>query len=270
MPIVSAFCKKGGVGKTTFLGYLAHYYATQGKTVLVISADDQNSIFKIFGVDNFVTDRDDDFFEYLLLNDKEGRKEPKDVTFEGRINMYLMKTLNTDSLSLDLTLRRPQEKKLRSLIESFNQIFDYVFIDFPPSSSRLSEILLDISQSILIVVGLDALGLQGFSNTIQYFVDTDINLDKIKYIVPIGYIKGRRTPMKYLKELKDQAKILTPKAEITAPVKEKAIIKNIQSDGLSVFDDSAIVKDKLEKFHLKNFEEIKKDLISIYKNIKLD
>ena len=37
MPIISAFCKKGGVGKTTFLGYLAHYYATQGKTVLVIS-----------------------------------------------------------------------------------------------------------------------------------------------------------------------------------------------------------------------------------------
>ena len=48
MPIVSTFCKKGGVGKTTFIGYLAHYYANQGKTVLVISADDQNSIFKIF------------------------------------------------------------------------------------------------------------------------------------------------------------------------------------------------------------------------------
>ena len=48
MPIISAFCKKGGVGKTTFLGYLAHYHASQGKTVLVISADDQNSIFKIF------------------------------------------------------------------------------------------------------------------------------------------------------------------------------------------------------------------------------
>ena len=54
MPIISAFCKKGGVGKTTFLGYLAHYHASQGKTVLIISADDQNSIFKIFGVDNFV------------------------------------------------------------------------------------------------------------------------------------------------------------------------------------------------------------------------
>ena len=148
--------------------------------------------------------------------------------------------------------------------------FDYIFIDFPPSSSRLSEILLDISQSILIVVGLDTLGLQGFSNTIQYFVDTDIDLDKIRYIIPVGYIKGRRTPIKCLKELKEQAKNLTPSAKITAPIKDKAIIKNIQSDGLSIYDSEAIVKEKLEKFHYKNFEEIKKDLTDIYKDLNLD
>lgn len=262
MPIISAFCKKGGVGKTTFLGYLAHYYATQGKTVLVISADDQNSIFKIFGVDNFVTERDDDFFEHLLV----GEKEPQDITFEARINMYLMKTLNTDRLSLNLTLKRSEEKRLRSIIEGFTQFFDYIFIDFPPSSSRLSEILLDISQSILIVVGLDTLGLQGFSNTIQYFVDTDIDLDKIRYVVPVGYIKGRRAPMKCLKELIEQAKNLTPKAKITTPIKDKAEIKNIQSDGISIFDNQPMK----DRFHQKNFDEIKKDLISLYNELNLD
>ena len=39
--VIAVVSGKGGVGKTTFLGYLAHYYANQGKTVLVISADDQ-------------------------------------------------------------------------------------------------------------------------------------------------------------------------------------------------------------------------------------
>ena len=66
MPIVSTFCKKGGVGKTTLLGYLAHYHATQGKTVLVISVDDQNSIFKLFGKDGFIDERQDNYFEHLL------------------------------------------------------------------------------------------------------------------------------------------------------------------------------------------------------------
>ena len=129
MPIISAFCKKGGVGKTTFLGYLAHYHATQGKTVLVISADDQNSIFKIFGVDHFVTDRDDDFFEHLLV----GEKEPQDITFEARINMYLMKTLNTDRLSLNLTLKRSEEKHL------FYQIFRLYFYRFSAFKQQIER-----------------------------------------------------------------------------------------------------------------------------------
>ena len=72
-------------------------------------------------------------------------------------------------------------------------------------------------------------------------------MDKIRYIIPVGYIKGRRTP-----------------------IKDKAIIKNIQSDGLSIYDSEAIVKEKLEKFHYKNFEEIKKDLTDIYKDLNLD
>ena len=38
MPIISTYCKKGGVGKTTYLGYLAHYVASQGKKVLIIFA----------------------------------------------------------------------------------------------------------------------------------------------------------------------------------------------------------------------------------------
>ena len=180
--------------------------------------------------------------------------------------MYLMKTLNTDRLSLNLTLKRSEEKHLRQIIEGFRDFFDYIFIDFPPSSSRLSEILLDISDSILIVVGLDTLGLQGFSNTIQYFVDTDIELSKIKYIVPVGFIKGRRAPIKCLKDLKDQAKNLTPGVEITAPIKDKAEIKNIQSDGISIFDNQPMK----DRFHQKNFDEIKKDLVTIFEDIKLD
>ena len=164
MPIISTYCKKGGVGKTTYLGYLAHYHATQGKTVLVISVDDQNSIFKLFGKDGFIDERQDNYFEHLLA----GQCNPEDIVCEARINMYIIKTLNTDRLSFTLTVKRQEERKLIDTIKGFTQFFDYIFIDFPPSSSRLSEILLDISDSILLVVGLDTLGLDGYINTIQY------------------------------------------------------------------------------------------------------
>ena len=251
MPIISTYCKKGGVGKTTYLGYLAHYVATKGNKVLVISADDQNSIFKLFGCGDFVTDQNNMYLEHLLA----GQCNPEDIVCEARINMYIIKTLNTDRLSFTLTVKRQEERKLIDTIKGFRQFFDYIFIDFPPSSSRLSEILLDISDSILLVVGLDTLGLDGYINTIQYFVDTDINLDKIKYVVPTGYHPIKLAPKNCLKELKKQVEKYTPNAEITDPVCDRSVIKNLQADGVSLFDKHQMSS----KFHQKNRDDVEKE-----------
>jgi chromosome partitioning protein len=261
MPIISTYCKKGGVGKTTYLGYLAHYVASKGNKVLIISADDQNSIFKLFGCGDFVTDQNNMYLEHLLA----GQCNPEDIVCEARINMYIIKTLNTDRLSFTLTVKRQEERKLIDTIKSFTQFFDYIFIDFPPSSSRLSEILLDISDSILLVVGLDTLGLDGYINTIQYFVDTDINLDKISHIIPTGYHPVKLAPKNALKQLKKQVEEYTPKAVVTTPVADRSVIRNCQELGLSLFDS-----EKLDsKFHEKNRITVKNELQSIFDDIKL-
>lgn len=262
MPIISTYCKKGGVGKTTLLGYLAHFYANKGKKVLVLSADDQNSIFKLFGVGNFITDSTDNFLENYLT----GTCDASDIVCEARINMYIIKTLNTDRLSFTLTVKRQEERRIIDTIKDFSNYFDYIFIDFPPSSSRLSEILLDISDKILLIIGLDTLGLDGYLNTIQYFIDTDINLDKIKYVVPTGYHPVKLAPNKALKELKNQVASYTPNAIITEPVKDKSIIRNLQADGISVFDDAQMSS----KFHQKNFNEVQNELKKLFNSLDLD
>lgn len=262
MPIISTYCKKGGVGKTTYLGYLAHYVASKGNKVLVISADDQNSIFKLFGCGDFVTDQNNMYLEHLLA----GQCNPEDIVCEARINMYIIKTLNTDRLSFTLTVKRQEERKLIDTIKGFRQFFDYIFIDFPPSSSRLSEILLDISDSILLVVGLDTLGLDGYINTIQYFVDTDINLDKIKYVVPTGYHPIKLAPKNCLKELKKQVEKYTPNAEITDPVCDRSVIKNLQADGVSLFDKHQMSS----KFHQKNRDDVEKEWRSDFEKLDLN
>ena len=262
MPIISTYCKKGGVGKTTYLGYLAHYVATKGNKVLIISADDQNSIFKLFGCGDFVTDQNNMYLEHLLA----GQCNPEDIVCEARINMYIIKTLNTDRLSFTLTVKRQEERKLIDTIKGFRQFFDYIFIDFPPSSSRLSEILLDISDSILLVVGLDTLGLDGYINTIQYFVDTDINLDKIKYVVPTGYHPIKLAPKNWLKELKKQVEKYTPNAEITDPVCDRSVIKNLQAEGVSLFDKHQMSS----KFHQKNRDDVEKEWRSDFEHLNLD
>jgi len=258
MSIVSTFCKKGGVGKTTFIGYLAHYYAKQGKKVLVLSADDQNSIFKIFGKEDKIFEQDDNYLEFYIAK----RAELGDLLIEVRENLYLIKTLNTDKLSMKLTLERGQEKILRNMFEEYSSFFDYIFIDFPPSSSRLTEVLLDLSDSICLVVGLDTLGLSGFWNTIQYFIDNELSLESIKYIVPNGFSKIKRAPKKSLETLKEQVKEFTPNAKLTDAISDKSIIKNIQAEGISPFDEI-----ELPPYDKKNKDLLEEELVKIFKEL---
>jgi len=260
MPIISAYCRKGGVGKTTILSYLAHYFAKKGNTVLILSSDDQNSVFKVFGVEKKIDENVDNFFEHLLTGDKyEG-----DILIEAREDLYLIKTLNTDQISMQITLNRPYEKKVIEAVKEYANGFDYVFIDFPPSGCRLTEVLLEISDEIIVVVGLDSLGIDGFFNTIQYFVDKDLDLDKVKYVVPNGYAKNKRAPQVSLEHLEQQVKDFTKKAVLLPALRDKSIIKNIQSEGWSVYDDNL----PLKPYDKSMFEELKKDLEDIYSRFK--
>lgn len=258
MAIISVFCKKGGVGKTTFIGYLGHYYANQGKKVLIISADDQNSIFKIFGEDDKIFESDDNYLEFYIA----GRAELGDLLIPVRENLYLIKTLNTDKLSMKLTYERAQEKVIKGMFKEYATFFDYILIDFPPSSSRLTEILLEISDDVCIVVGLDTLGLGRFWNTIQYFIDNELDIESIKYIIPNGYSKNRRAPKVSLEKLQEQVSEFTPNAKLLEPIADRSIVKNLQAEGISAFDEVELppydrgLKEQLEKDLKALFEKL--------------
>lgn len=259
MPVVSVYCKKGGVGKTTFIGYLGQYYAKQGKKVLIVSADDQNSIFKIFGEDDKIFESDDNYLEFYIA----GRAELGDLLISVRDNLYLIKTLNTDKLSMKLTYERAQEKILKSMFDEYGTFFDYILIDFPPSSSRLTELLLEISDSVCIVVGLDTLGLGGFWNTIQYFIDNDIDIERIKYIIPNGYSKNRRAPKVSLEKLQEQVTEFTPHAQLMAPLQDRSIVKNLQAEGISAFDEV-----EMSAWDMSNKKLLEKDLVDMFEQLK--
>ncbi|MBP5407958.1 MAG: ParA family protein [Bacilli bacterium] len=259
MPTISVFCKKGGVGKTTFIGYLGHYYAKQGKKVLIVSADDQNSIFKIFGEDDKIFESDDNYLEFYIA----GRAELGDLLIPVRENLYLIKTLNTDKLSMKLTYERAQEKVIRSMFKEYATFFDYILIDFPPSSSRLTEILLEISDDVCIVVGLDTLGLGGFWNTIQYFIDNELDIESIKYIIPNGYSKNRRAPKVSLEKLQEQVTEFTPNANLLEPIADRSIVKNLQAEGISAFDEV-----ELPPYDRGLKEQLEKDLKSLFDKLE--
>ena len=120
-------------------------------------------------------------------------------------------------------------------------------------------------RQLFVVVGLDALGIDGFFNTIQYFIDRDINLNSIKYIVPNGYSSNRRAPKLSLEVLKNQAADFTKGAIVLPPLQERSIIKNLQEKGISVFDNV-----ELERYDHNQKEILKKDLLELFSLVKID
>ena len=161
--LISFFCKKGGVGKTTVTGEFAGYLTTMGKRVLVISIDDQNSLFEMFGLSSKVFERDDNYLEHFVAD----TCSEEDVLIPLRENLYGVKTLNTDMLSKKLTLERSFERNFVGAIMQLQSGFDFVFFDLPPSSNRTTEILLERTDLLMLIVELNKLGVNGFYNTLH-------------------------------------------------------------------------------------------------------
>ena len=259
--IVTYYSKKGGVGKTTVLGEHASYLASTGKKVLLISMDDQNSIFEMFGQSKAVFGKDDNYLEFALA----GTTPIKEVLIKIREKIHAIKTLNIDMISKKLTLERPVEKQFIQLVKDLNEKFDYIFIDLPPSSNRANEVVFELCDQIILIVELNKLGVNGLLNTIQYFTDVDVSFDKVKYVLPNGYSKTKHAPAIALTELERMVKQSLTKAKVLPPFPEKAVIQTLQEKGVSVFDDEITVLSSYERSQKK---ELMKTFGDLFQSIR--
>ena len=241
--LISFFCKKGGVGKTTVTGEYAGYLTSLGKRVLVISVDDQNSLFEMFGLFSKVFERDDNYLEHYVADSC----SKEDVLIPLRNNLYGVKTLNTDMLSKKLTLERSFERSFVNAIMRLHEGFDFVFFDLPPSSNRTTEILLEKTDLLMLIVELNKLGVNGFYNTLQYFVDNDLDLEKIRYILPNSYSKTKSVPGVALRELKKLISENVPQTKLLPLMPEKTIFQSLQQKGVTLFDEDASALTTYEK-----------------------
>lgn len=256
--IISNFCKKGGVGKTTLTGYMGHYLATKGFTVLFVSIDDQNSIFSMFGKKDAIDNDEYEFFDTVLTAEGIDSKKRDEILsnnciIEIRNNLYGIKTQNTYSFSTQAVVDRNIEKRFGRVMKGLTESFDVILFDYPPSSNRLTELLIEVSDITNIIVGMEQLSLDGFENTLQYFTDLEIPFDAISYVIPNMYVSNRTVSKECLPELIEQAKAYLPNVEVVKPIPDVATIKNIQKLGYSIFDENIPLKsyDKTKLLQIK-------------------
>ena len=166
MKTICIFNQKGGVGKTTTNINLCSYLAMQGKKVLTIDIDPQGNTTSGLGFDK----KKINLSTYDLLT--------SDISINDTIkecelvnNLYIVpSTMELAGAEVELININNRENILKNKLKKVQGMFDYIFIDCPPSLGILTINALTAATSVLTPIQCEFYALEGVGqlvNTIQ-------------------------------------------------------------------------------------------------------
>ncbi|MDR0640556.1 MAG: AAA family ATPase [Holosporales bacterium] len=155
--IISIANQKGGVGKTTTAVNLATAFAAIGKRVLLMDLDPQSNATTGLGIYSRTL-----CTSYDLLIKK---KTLSEAIIQTRIPglSLIPANLNLAGAEIELVQVSEREKILHYTLEPYEEIFDYVIIDSPPSMGILSLNALVAADGVLIPLQCEYYALEGLS-----------------------------------------------------------------------------------------------------------
>ena len=138
--VIAVMNQKGGCGKTTTVVNTATSLAVMGKSVLVVDMDPQANATTSFGIDK--TKVENSIYEAII-----GDISVKKATIlSKRENYHII---------------------LKETLEDVIPLFDYIFIDLPPSLGVITVNALVASDSVLIPIQAEYYALEGVADLIN-------------------------------------------------------------------------------------------------------
>ncbi len=179
MKTIAVLSSKGGTGKTTTTISLAHGLALQGKKVLLIDSDPQDTVRVIFNVNPEKNLSD------LLLNNETSILNVRDgldiITSGGE-------TLAETDVKLNKKLFWKEYRLKRNLAGIKN--YDYIICDCAPTINLINTNILTFCDNVIIPISMDFLSQIGASQVlgvIDKVRDNYNNSLKILGILPVLY-----------------------------------------------------------------------------------
>lgn len=165
--IIAVANQKGGVGKTTTTINLGSYLAALGKKVLLIDIDPQGSTTSGMGIDKQELKHLPTIYT-VLVGDYPAAEA---IHKTGVENLEIIpSTIALSGAEVELVTMDNREKVLKSVLGELRNLYDYIFIDCPPSLALLTVNAITVADSILIPIQGEFFALEGLSqlmNTIK-------------------------------------------------------------------------------------------------------
>lgn len=156
--IVSVVNQKGGVGKTTTAVNLAAAIGIAGKKVLLVDADPQGNSTSGYGVSK--KDASGTSYE-LLIGGITAQSAVKKTAFK---NVDIIPaSMNLAAAEVDLIEMDHRESRLKAALSPVRELYDYIFIDCPPSLGLITINALTAGDTVLVPIQCEYYALEGLS-----------------------------------------------------------------------------------------------------------
>ena len=155
--IIAITNQKGGVGKTTTAVNLTACLAEAGKNVLLVDLDPQGNSTSGFGLQAG---------SYSVYEALMGRVPVTACLIQSEVrNLQLLPAdIRLAGAELELVDLDQREYRLKNILKTIEDQFDFIFIDCPPSLSLLTVNALAASRRVLIPIQCEYFALEGVTS----------------------------------------------------------------------------------------------------------
>jgi chromosome partitioning protein len=157
--------QKGGVGKTTTAVNLSACIAEKGHRVLLVDLDPQGNATSGVGVNH---DRVESSVYDVLMNDTSVQEAVQNTCIK---NLYVLPSnIQLAGAEIELVSAMAREHILSHQLDVVKPLYDYVFIDCPPSLGLLTLNALTASDTVLVPIQCEYYALEGLTqlmNTVR-------------------------------------------------------------------------------------------------------